>query len=426
MIHIANRLCCPPTPLPCYNSRFSKLACNSTSTPIAFTTRHWNSTTGEYDEKYGVDHIVKLREVNSYPPYVHSDHKHIDVFDPTNPSFMSTDAYITALMSPSNPAIDNICKQLLNTNSKEVIVYIHGFNNNLKDAINGGKLIQDATGVQVVSYDWASTNKKGNGDEKDDISWLRRKSEPEVANILCNYSKDSETAIASVRPFVWLLHVLFYNFETVNIVCHSMGSRVVTESVKNMSNDYFLSEGFPRNRDLHKRVFTKLKTIIFIQPDIDIFNMANFWYSGLKVVLSSPDIKSAKTTFKGVVIYAQGNDAPLEWSKFLHGGTPRVGQITPEYIDSLVTENKIEDLIGKEIEGAIKNASMYIQYEYPKIVPEFISDHLPKAFPLAVRMIIPFLPSGHGYFENKLFQADLRELLTTKVGSDRLRKGLSV
>lgn len=51
---------------------------------------------------------------------------------------------------------------------------------------------------------------------------------------------NAETAMSSVRPLVWMLHVVLYKADKLHILCHSMGSKIVMEAIKSLSHDYSL------------------------------------------------------------------------------------------------------------------------------------------------------------------------------------------
>lgn len=241
--------------------------------PVVVTTRRWNAKLEKYfdDDGTGMDPFKEARFnlKDVVPPYLHVHNTHVDLFDSKDDSFRYV--ALTQLIASERGTVERIYHNLLfdDDTCEEVIIYVHGFNSSITDATENARDIQEATNLPVISYDWASTSTK---------NFII----PDIFKIGRSYAKDSETAIASVRPLTWLLHFVFAKFKKVNILCHSMGSRIVTECMKGIAHDYYLlvmhNSGV---YNAYENMFTKLKSIVYKQPDIDIVRMSDFWYKEL-------------------------------------------------------------------------------------------------------------------------------------------------
>ena len=163
---------------------------------------------------------------------------------------------------------------------KDILVFIHGFNVSFDEAIRRtGQLTYDLDFKGVpITYSWPSAGNLG------------------------DYMKD-ESSVQYTTPHLvqFLSNIIDNKAKDVNIhiLAHSMGTRALTNAIKELSFKYY-----------GKKLF---KNIILAAPDIDkdVFKVSLLPYI-------------TKTADK-MTLYASSDDAALKLSQSLHDGE-RVGQ----------------------------------------------------------------------------------------------------
>lgn len=165
--------------------------------------------------------------------------------------------------------------------ANEGIVFVHGFNNTVEDAVfRLAQIVWDTqfTGVPIL------------------FSW------PSRGGVL-NYLYDRESAVFSVDSLIELLALLERQttLTTVHVVAHSMGNQIVTEALVRLG----------QTPPLHP-----LGELILAAPDVDrdVF------------IGRAPHFKSLS---RGVTLYASSADKAMLLSKQLAQG-PRAGDVPPE------------------------------------------------------------------------------------------------
>ncbi len=173
-------------------------------------------------------------------------------------------------------------KKLLDAEEKDILIFIHGFNNTFSDAVRRtAQLSYDLSFKGVpMTYSWPS---QGN-------------------NEVLTYMKD-EDSVQYTQPHLvkFLSHIIDTKGKGTNIhiIGHSMGTRAVTNALKELSYIY-----------QNKKVF---KNIILAAPDID---SEVFKVNLLPYITKTTDI---------ITLYASSDDNALKISKTLHMGD-RLGQ----------------------------------------------------------------------------------------------------
>ncbi len=169
--------------------------------------------------------------------------------------------------------------KLQNVSEKDILIFIHGFNVTFASAIRRtAQLSYDLKFKGVpITYSWPSAGKTS------------------------EYMKD-ESSVQYTTPHLvtFLKEIIEHrNGANIHIIGHSMGTRALTNAIKEIS---FVYPG--------KHVF---KNIILAAPDIDrdVFEVNLFPY--------------IKKTTDQITLYASSDDSALKVSNTLHGGT-RVGQ----------------------------------------------------------------------------------------------------
>jgi len=169
--------------------------------------------------------------------------------------------------------------KLNNVEEKDILLFIHGFNVTFASAIRRtAQLSYDLKFKGVpMTYSWPSAGKTS------------------------EYMKD-ESSVQYTTPHLvaFLKEVIDHKGEAnIHIIGHSMGTRALTNAIKEISFIY-----------PDKHVF---KNIILAAPDIDkdVFEVNLFPY--------------IKKTTDQITLYASSDDAALKLSRSLHGGN-RIGQ----------------------------------------------------------------------------------------------------
>jgi esterase/lipase superfamily enzyme len=165
---------------------------------------------------------------------------------------------------------------------KDVLVFVHGFNNSFDEAAFRLAQIAFDMGYQglPVLFSWAA------------------------ANGVHGYRHDIDSARLAKEEFVELLHILQNeaDVKTIHIIAHSMGNAVVMEAL-----DKVAGEKLP----------VRVAELIMAAPDVsrDLF---------IKLA------KRVNTVAKGMTLYASSKDRALVASKALALNIPRAGDVPPE------------------------------------------------------------------------------------------------
>jgi esterase/lipase superfamily enzyme len=190
---------------------------------------------------------------------------------------------------------------------REGLLFVHGFNNTVEDAVfRLAQIVWDTqfTGVPIL------------------FSW------PSRADVL-SYLYDRESAVFSVDGFVELLTLIEREtkLSTLHIIAHSMGNQIVTEALARLGRQ-------PPQR--------KLGEIILAAPDVD-------WdvFKG-----RAPSFKDLS---RGVTLYASSADKALVVSRSLAKG-PRAGDVLA---DGPLTAANLDTIdvtaVGEEMFGLNHN-----------------------------------------------------------------------
>ncbi|MGU3494869.1 alpha/beta hydrolase [Xanthobacteraceae bacterium A53D] len=180
---------------------------------------------------------------------------------------------------------------------RQVLVFIHGYNNRFDDAVFRFAQIVHDSGADVtpVLFTWPSRGS------------------------LLAYGYDRESAVYSRDALENLLTALAKdpNVGEVSILAHSMGNWVTFEALRQMA----IRNG---------RVLPKIKNIMLAAPDVDVDIFQSQWTD-----LGKPS--------PNVTIFVSQDDKALQVSQRVWGSTARLGQIDPtkEPYRTLFEERKI-------------------------------------------------------------------------------------
>jgi esterase/lipase superfamily enzyme len=173
-----------------------------------------------------------------------------------------------------------LADQLAGSSRKEILIYVHGFNNSFADAITNAALLASDIKLDgaVAIFSWPS------------------------AGILSEYAGDEDEVLTSGAAFVDFFQAIrnVAGVRRINIVAHSMGSRLIAEAVEWA----FGRPGYER---------PLLQHLVLAAPDIYV---AKFEQAA----------QSMAAFAKHVTLYASDNDQALWCSSQIVHGKRRAGQ----------------------------------------------------------------------------------------------------
>jgi esterase/lipase superfamily enzyme len=179
-------------------------------------------------------------------------------------------------------AISSAAKQ---TGRRNVLVFVHGFNNRFDDAVyRFAQIVHDskAPGIPVL-FTWPS------------LGEVRLRA----------YTYDRESANYSRDALEELLDLLSSNpnVKDINIVAHSMGNWVTLEALRARS----IRSG---------RIGDKIKNVMLVAADVD-------------VDVFRTQIRRMGTSRPRFSLFVSQKDEALALSSFIWDGVPRVGEVNP-------------------------------------------------------------------------------------------------
>lgn len=199
--------------------------------------------------------------------------------------------------------------RLRETDRKEAIIFIHGFNNNIEDGLATAASLWHYSGrIGVpISYSWPAGNKG-----------------------LTAYIKDREAGEFSIYHLKEFLRALaaIPELQKIHIVAHSRGADVTTTAIRELA---IFENG--AGRDPRKTL--KIETLILAAPDLDF-----------GVVRQRLAAENASTAVGQLYIYVNPNDGALGLAQSLFTGQ-RIGRLSPEKL----TEEEWHEL------GEVSNVS---------------------------------------------------------------------
>lgn len=187
-------------------------------------------------------------------------------------------AEIKSLETQTKEQFEQILAQ---SGDKDVVVYVHGYNNGFTDSIRRGATIQQdiARDAIIISYTWPSDGAV--------LSYAYDESSTEIALQNIKIFMDMLTAKVAANR--------------IHIVAHSMGSRLVTEYIANL----------PERGQYPDKI--KFKNLIFAAPDI-----ATQLFQQKEEEPFYPPYPLSVYADR-ITVYSSKDDMPLGLSHKLHG-----------------------------------------------------------------------------------------------------------
>jgi esterase/lipase superfamily enzyme len=187
---------------------------------------------------------------------------------------------LDVLEKPADDFYDELRRCVSDSEKKQCFVFVHGYNTKFEDAVRrSAQLAYDLNfDGAPICFSWPSEGELwGYHSDQNDVAWA----ESDLRQFLHDVAANSQA-------------------ESIHIIAHSMGNRVVTEVLKTISLEMKL------NAPLFDEV-------VLTAPDID----ADYFQRDI-----APYIVHAA---RRVTLYASSNDKALMASQEFHGGKPRAG-----------------------------------------------------------------------------------------------------
>lgn len=217
-----------------------------------------------------------------------------------------------AAIAQHKNAADSMLKELgrrvAASGRKEVVVFVHGFNNSFDDAVKSAAQLCSDFGPQdftCIALTWPAGGSKG-------------------AFFGYNVDRESgEFSVSDVRKAVRIISAT-PGLREWHFIAHSRGTDVLASALKELSIEDYVSQTSMTVR--------KAGNIIFAAPDMDL----DVAFSKLFGPVSDPDLVHGRKAAPGVTlnpgrlhltVYASDGDGALGLSEFLYGSQLRLGRL---------------------------------------------------------------------------------------------------
>lgn len=229
-----------------------------------------------------------------------------------------------------------LARQLARSSSKEVLLYIHGFNTGFEEPLQYMAELWHFMGRKAlpISYSWPAS-KRG----------------------IAGYAYDRESGEFTVYHLKQLLRLLGScpDVACVNIFTHSRGGDIVADALRELNTQMRAAGEDPR-------ALLKINTVMLAAPDFDV------------------EVASQRITAERVwqvanrsVIYVSSQDRELRKASWLFNSASRFGELSPSDMEidelALLQKNSRIQIIDARIAGTGKDT-----HEYFKTNPAVSSD----------------------------------------------------
>jgi esterase/lipase superfamily enzyme len=201
--------------------------------------------------------------------------------------------------------------RLERSSRKDVLVFVHGYNNTFHDALSSTAKLCDSLRREFVcvALTWPAGGSRG---------------------VFFGYTQDRESGEASVSDVRRALRAIAGapGLRNMHLVAHSLGANVLSSALAELAVESYVA-GSTLQRHL------KIKNVVLCAPDIDFDVAAN----RLTTVLSDPDMPVGKRPVYSaaipakdthLTIYSSPADKALNISRWLSGSPFRLGQLASE------------------------------------------------------------------------------------------------
>ncbi|WP_159818995.1 alpha/beta hydrolase [Colwellia sp. 20A7] len=227
-----------------------------------------------------------------------------------------------------------INQRLKNSNKKDVILFVHGFNNTFNESVftlAGIWHFMKRQGVPVV-YSWPAAAKGFNA-----------------------YFADKESGQFTIFHLKETLRLLFKNpeIEKIHIIAHSRGTDVVTTTLRELIIENRASGGNPRK-------YLRIENLILAAPDLD--------FGIIKQRLMAEQFGPA---FGKITIYTSQEDSALGISQWLTNGLS-FGRLNTKDVNK--NEQNIFNSVGNVSLIKVPKSGGFIGHDYFHSNPAVSSD----------------------------------------------------
>ncbi|PCI50107.1 MAG: alpha/beta hydrolase [Alphaproteobacteria bacterium] len=271
--------------------------------------------------------ISKITELIKFPeiplPFGMQDGK-IIALEPEATNYAEAEAAFQAILKERLAAVSR----------KDVVLFVHGFNNEFRDA-----------GLALADI-WHFTGRIG---VPIFYTW------PAASGGLFGYFKDRESGEFTVFHFKELLRMLSRTegLRNIHIVAHSRGTDIVTTALRELVIE-------ARAAGLSPRKKYKIENLFLAAPDMD------FGVVGQRLIA-----EKFGPAFGQITVYMNGGDSALGFSQFLMSGL-RFGRLNS---DGLTTpEREIFSRVKNVNFVNVKDVSSFFGHDYYRTHPGVLSD----------------------------------------------------
>lgn len=252
--------------------------------------------------------MTEMKEIGRFPITPYSIEKSKD-------HYIRSNSVIREHMNARSKFQTELEERIRKSTRKEVIVFIHGYNNTFDDAVKSAAQLCDDLGTRdfvCIAFTWPAGGTKG---------------------ALFGYNVDRESGEFSVpdlrKTFRMIADVK--GVSKVHAIAHSRGADVLASAAQQLA-----IEAYTQKSSLSKRF--KLGHIILAAPDVDI-DVAS---TRVRAIVSDPDLPYGGTVnYRApfdpgqihITVYTSTNDRALDASKELFGSEFRLGQVVKENHD---------------------------------------------------------------------------------------------
>jgi esterase/lipase superfamily enzyme len=256
--------------------------------------------------------ITSIDVLGNYPPTPYQ-------VDRTAGGIRRNETVVRAHEKARNEIQDYLRERIKKTVTKQVILFVHGYNNGFDDAIKSTDQMCNDLGwdnFTCVAFTWPAGGNSG---------------------VLFGYNVDRESGEFSVADLQKTIRTIAATpgLDRIYLICHSRGADVVTMAMQALTREAYMSQSSFAEK-------FKVSEIILAAPDVDI----DVAFTRIGSLRSEPDIpfgtkpnpraifNRSRTHF---TVYSSPHDRALSVSKELFGSKHRLGLID-ENIDEETNE----------------------------------------------------------------------------------------
>ncbi len=246
----------------------------------------------------------------------------------TDSGFMRDPAVMSAHRKAENTLLQEIKQRLAESSKKEIVLYVHGFNETFEEAAFTAAELCHFLGREHLCtfFTWPAGSSGG---------------------LLSSYRKDRESGEFSVTHLKRALRSLVGvpGVEKVHLLAHSRGADVLLQAVRELMLEVYVSGDAPRD-------ILKIENLVLMAADVDTHVFLGY----LSLYGSDPEMPShwhsdeLPLHLRGrMTIYTSGSDRALLASTVLFRSLRRLGRVgvddLTDHLTEFLTEAHFVDII---------------------------------------------------------------------------------